>query len=122
MSSDNDLIDDGGLPFGSTLPRPLGGETYREMVDAEGNRVTLTYNDLWTLIVCRSSLDGDWQRAREAAGMVPDPSRKRALVDKLSRLEQSLGRLLLPEDVMRLNQHRAHLWFNQRPVTDAKNW
>lgn len=106
-----------------TMPRPLGGEIYQELVDAQGKLVILTYNDLWLMIVCRASLDGDWLRVREAAGIVPDPSRKRALVDRLWKLEQAFeGLPPIPDEVLKLNLHRAHLWFNQRTVSDARNW
>jgi len=106
-----------------TLPRPLGGETYLEIADHDGGNVTLTYNDLWLMIVCQTSLDGDWARVREAAGMVPDPTRKRALADRLWKLERALGGLPpVPQNVMRLNLHRAHKWFNERTVSEARNW
>lgn len=104
-----------------TMPLPLGGEVYVELNNTQGSPVVLTYNDLWLLIVCRTSLDGDWQRTREAAGMVPDPSRKRALVDRLWQLEREFGGLPnIPENVMSLNLHRAHQWFNNRSVSDVK--
>jgi hypothetical protein len=105
-----------------TLRRPLGGELYQRLTDGQGNAVELTYNDLWMLIICRTTLDGDWNRAREAAGMVPDPAHKQALVERLWKLEQALDGLPpIPEDVLKLNLHRAHQWFNQRHVTDGKN-
>lgn len=106
-----------------TMPHPFGGEVYLELKDPQGSPVILTFNDLWVLIVCRTSHDGDWGRAREAAGMVPDPARKRALVERLWKLEQILDGLpTVPAPVLRLHMHRAHLWFNQRPVSDARNW
>lgn len=106
-----------------TIPRPLGGEVYQELLDTNGKLVVLTYNDLWLMIVCRASLDGDWLRTREATGLVPDPARKRAMVERLWKLEQALDGLPpIPEETFKLNLHRAHLWFNQRTVSDASNW
>ncbi|NDJ62536.1 MAG: hypothetical protein GYB67_15515 [Chloroflexi bacterium] len=106
----------------STTPRPYGGEFYTEVTDSQGHVITLTYNDLWMHIVCLQSLDGDWQRARQAAGMVPDAARKRAIIDRLWRLEQVLNGLpAIPEGLMQLNLHRAHVWFNTRQVSDRQN-
>jgi len=106
-----------------TLLRPLGGETYLEIVDIAKNTIILTYNDLWMLIVCRTSLDGDWFRLRQAASMVQDASHKRAIADRLWRLEQELGGLPdIPLDVQNLHIHRAHHWFKQRPVLADKHW
>lgn len=105
-----------------TLPRPLGGEPFCEIDDKHGGTITLTYNDMWMLIVCRSSMDGDWIRLREAAGMVADPVHKKTIVDRLWQLEQHLDGLpMLSDEVTRLNLHRAHLWFNERMVSDQKN-
>src|SRR5687768_1666298 len=101
----------------NTIPRPLGGEVYQELTDAHGNRVVITFNDLWMIIVCRTTMDGDWQRVREAAGMVPDPARKKEVVERLWKLEQALDGLpAIPDIVVRMQQQRAHVWFNQRPV------
>jgi hypothetical protein len=106
-----------------TMPRPLGGETYQELVDAEGKTIILTYNDLWMLIVCRSTMDGDWIRMRESTSLVADSPRKRTIVERLWKLEQSLGGLpAVSAEIQRIHMHRAHLWFNQRPVSSAKNW
>lgn len=105
----------------TTLPRPTGAEIYQEITAEDGSTIVLTYNDLWTMIVCQNSLDGDWTRIRQAALMVIDPAKKRALADRLWRLEQQLDGLpAIPEDVMRLNLHRAHIWFNERMVSDGK--
>ena len=107
----------------TTMPRPFGGETYQEIRDSNGNTVILTYNDLWMLIVCRSTMDGDWIRMRESASMVADSTRKREIVERLWKLEQSLGGLpMIPADIQHIHHHRAHLWFNQRPVSAGKNW
>jgi hypothetical protein len=106
-----------------TMPRPQGGEIYRDVPLPGGQRVTLTYNDLWMLIVCRASMDGDWTRARAAADLVPDAMHKRVLVERLWKLEQTLGGLpAIPDDVQRLNLHRAHQWFNKRAVSSGRNW
>jgi hypothetical protein len=106
-----------------TMPRPLGGEIYQEFADAEGKTIILTYNDLWMLIVCRSTMDGDWIRMRESTSMVADSPRKRAIVERLWKLEQSSGSLpAVPPEIQQIHLHRAHLWFNQRPVSGAKNW
>jgi hypothetical protein len=108
---------------GDTIPRPLGGEIYHSYSDNNGNAVVLTFNDLWALIVCRHTQDGDWVRTREAAGMVPDPARKQAVIERLWKLEQTLDGLpTIPDNVLKMHLHRAHVWFNQRPVSDARNW
>ncbi|PJF39679.1 MAG: hypothetical protein D6737_07025, partial [Chloroflexi bacterium] len=108
---------------GETVPRPLGGEIYEEFQDKNGNRIVLTYNDLWLLIVCQTSMDGDWARVREAAGMVPDPTRKRELANRLWKLEQELDGLPpIPDKIQKINLHRAHNWFNQRTVSTAKSF
>lgn len=105
----------------STLPRPTGAETYQELTGSDGSRLVLTYNDLWMMIVCVNSLDGDWTRTRQAALMVIDPAKKRAIADRLWHLEQQLDGLpTIPDDVLRLNLHRAHVWFNERMVSDGK--
>lgn len=107
----------------TTLPRPFGGETYQEIEDRQGYTITLTYNDLWMLIVCQSTMDGDWVRLREAATMVADAPHKREIAERLWRLEQKLGGLpTVPRELVQLHLHRAHLWFNQRTVSNAKNW
>jgi hypothetical protein len=106
-----------------TLLRPLGGETYIQFLDHFQKTVVLTYNDLWTLIVCRTSLDGDWHRTRQAALLVYDATNKRAIADRLWTLEQHLGGLPeIPSDVQNLHIHRAYLWFKQRPVIQDKQW
>ena len=103
--------------------RPLGGETYLEFVDEAKNTVVLTYNDLWMLIVCRTSLDSDWHRMRQAASLVQDASNKQALADRLWSLEQRLGGLPdIPLDVQNLHIHRAYQWFKQRLVIVDKHW
>lgn len=104
-----------------SILRPSGAETYQEIPLPAGGTAVLTYNDLWLMIVCRNSMDGDWTRTRAAALMVTDPAKKRALADRLWRLDQQLGGLpVIPDNVLRLNLARAHLWFNERMVTDAK--
>jgi hypothetical protein len=106
-----------------TMLRPLGGETYLEIPDLVSSNVVLTYNDLWMLIVCRTSLDGDWVRLRQAASMVYDPLQKQAVVDRLWTLEQRLDGLPeIPTDVKNIHMFRAHQWFKQRPVRTDKNW
>jgi len=106
-----------------TVPRPLGGETFEEIKTKDGQVIHLTYNDLWMLIVCRETMDGDWVRLREAATMVADAPHKREIVERLWRLEQTPSGLpLIPSDVMKLHLHRAHVWFNQRPVSSGKHW
>lgn len=105
-----------------TILRPQGGEVYAVIKDAAGASVTLTYNDLWILLVVRTTLDGDWVRAREAASMGVDPLRKRALVDRLWRLEQQAVLPIIPAEIEKLNLHRAHVWFNEREVSDNKSW
>jgi hypothetical protein len=106
-----------------TMLRPLGGETFLELEDSSNNKIILTYNDLWMLIVCRTSMDGDWFRARQAASMVQDAPNKQAIAEYLSKLDQQLGGLPdIPSDVQHLHVHRAHLWFNQRPVLTDKHW
>ena len=106
-----------------TLLRPLGGETYIQFLDEAKNTVILTYNDLWMLIVCRTSLDGDWHRTRQAALLVQDSANKRKIADRLWSLEQSVGGLPeIPSDVQNLHIHRAYLWFKQRPVIQDKHW
>jgi hypothetical protein len=106
-----------------TLLRPLGGETYIQFLDHSQKTIVLTYNDLWTLIVCRTSLDGDWHRTRQASLLVHDAANKRTIADRLWTLEQYLGGLPeIPSDVQNLHIHRAHLWFKQRPVIQDKQW
>jgi hypothetical protein len=108
---------------GQTLMAPLGGEIYQEVFDRQGNRIVLTYNDLWMLIVCRTSMDGDWIRARQAAGMVMDPSHKQNLAERLWELEQMLGGLPeIPPGVQTLHLQRAHHWFKGRPVLFDRQW
>src|SRR5262245_5678515 len=110
-------------PNTATVPRPYGGEVFTVFQDKRGNPIILTYNDMWVMIVCRSTMDGDWRRTKEAAGMAADPGRKQALVDRLWKLEQKLDGLpVLDDGVVKLNLHRAHIWFNQRPVSDSKRW
>jgi hypothetical protein len=106
-----------------TMLRPLGGETWREIEDRYKNTFTLTYNDLWMMIVCRTALDGDWLRTRQAASMVQDAPRKRALAERLWELEQRLDGLPeIPGEVLALETHRAHQWFKQRTVVADKRW
>jgi hypothetical protein len=107
----------------NTLRSPLGGELYLEIKDRNGGKVALTYNDLWALIVCRTSMDGDWTRMREATNMIEDAGAKREIVERLWKLEQSLDGLPpIPDDLVKLNLQRAHQWFNKRPVSFSRNW
>jgi hypothetical protein len=107
----------------NTIPRPLGGETYQEIKDSHGKPITLTYNDMWMMIVCQQTMDGDWVRLREAATMVADAQHKREIVERLWKLEQALGGLPdIPGPIAKLHLHRAHVWFNQRPVNTGRNW
>lgn len=104
----------------TTLPRPNGAELYRTITAPGGECIALSYNDLWMMIVCQHSQDGDWTLTRQAALMVIDPAKKRAIADRLWRLEQQLDGLpAIPDDVLRLNLHRAHVWFNERMVSEA---
>ncbi len=104
-----------------TLPHPTGAEIYQEISLPNGQVIVLTYNDLWMIIVCQTTLDGDWTRTRQAAMMVVDPMKKRAIADRLWRLDQRLDGLLpIPDDVLKLHLHRAHVWFNERMVSDGK--
>lgn len=106
-----------------TLARPLGGELYMEIQDRRGNPIILTYNDLWMLIVCRTSLDGDWVRTRQACTMVMDAAGKQAVADRLWELEQLVGGLPeIPPVVQTLHMQRAHQWFKARPVVHEKRW
>jgi hypothetical protein len=106
-----------------TMMAPIGGELYQEVLDGQGKRILLTYNDLWMLIVCRDSLDRDWARAHQAAGLVADPAGKQALVEYLWELEQTLGELPeIPEEVKALHGQRAHHWFQSRPVLKERQW
>lgn len=99
----------------------LGGEIYLEITDALGSRVRFTYNDLWLMIVCHESIDGDWVRMREATSMVCDGVRKRIMVDRLWKLEQALDGLPeIPSQDTNSHLRRAHVWFNQQPVSNAK--
>jgi hypothetical protein len=44
------------------------------------------------------------------------------IVDRLWRLDQALNGLPeLPEPVVQLHLRHAHIWFNQLPVSNAKN-
>jgi hypothetical protein len=106
-----------------TMMAPLGGEIYQEVFDRRGERIVLTYNDLWMIIVCRTSLDGDWVRARQAADMVLDASNKKALVERLWELDQLLGGLPeIPPSVQTLHLQRAHQWFKSRPILNDRQW
>jgi hypothetical protein len=106
-----------------TRLRPLGGEIYIQFLDQTKNTIVLTYNDLWMLIVCRTSLDGDWHRTRQAALLVQDGPNKRAIADRLWSLEKQLGGLPeIPSDVQNLHIHRAYQWFKQRTVILDKQW
>jgi hypothetical protein len=106
-----------------TMLRPLGGEIYLEIADVGSKKIVLTYNDLWMLIVCRTSLDGDWIRTRQAASMVYDALQKQAVADRLWAIEQHLGGLpAIPSDVQNIHIYRAHQWFKQRPVLTDKKW
>jgi hypothetical protein len=106
-----------------TLLRPLGGEVYEEIVARNGDRITLTYNDLWMLLVCRVSHGGDWMQTRKAADQMVDGLRKRALAEHLWELEHVLGGLPdIPKAVQNLHIHRANQWFHQRPVCCDRNW
>lgn len=100
-----------------TLIAPLGGEVYQELFDRQGNRITLTYNDLWMLIVCRTGLEGDWIRTRQLAMMTTDAVGKQEIAQRLWELDQILGGLPeIPRRVQKLHLHRAHQWFKSRPV------
>lgn len=106
-----------------TIAGPLGGETYLEFQDTHGRPIVLTYNDLWMMLICQTTLDGDWIRTRQAASLVVDAARKRQLVDRLWELEQVIGGLpAIPTNVRIMHQERAHHWFNKRPVLTDKNW
>jgi hypothetical protein len=106
-----------------TLSHPIGGEIYQEFTDRAGNVFMLTYNDLWMLIVCRTSLDGDWIRTRQATEVVEDGKAKREIVDRLWELEQTLGGLPeIPSNVQNLHLHRAHQWFKMREVQTSRRW
>ncbi|MCB9454547.1 MAG: hypothetical protein H6671_01010 [Anaerolineaceae bacterium] len=106
-----------------TLAGPLGGETYQEIEDTDGNVVILTYNDLWMMLVCQTTLDGDWVRTRQAAMMVADAARKRMVIDRLWQLEQVKGGLPpIPAEIRTMHLERAHHWFKKRPVLSDKNW
>jgi hypothetical protein len=105
----------------ATLPSPLGTETYALLPRKGAKPILFTYNDLWMLIVCRETLDGDWVRARQSAGMVTDAAKKQALVDRLWKMERELNGLpMIPDNVRRLNLHRAHVWFNTKKVSEGK--
>ncbi len=102
---------------GDTLHTPHGTSIYQEFTGPSGETITLTYYDLWMMIVCRMSMDGDWQRIRAIANMVPDSARKVALIDRLWHLERSLGGLPpIPPEVCQLHLRRAHNWFNRRTM------
>ena len=107
----------------ATVPRPVGGETYQQIKGYDGNPIILTYNDLWMMIVCQQTMDGDWIRIREAATMVADASHKHEIAERLWQLEQELGGLPeIPGPIAKLHLQRAHVWFNQRPVSTGKSW
>ena len=109
------------IPNDNTLLRFFGGDKYCEIPDKQGGVIVLTNNDLWMLIVCRTTLDGDWIRMGQAAGMVVDPVKKRAIAERLWRLEQRLDGLpLIPPMVTKLHLHRAHVWFNERIVSEHR--
>lgn len=104
-----------------TRPAPSGFDTYILLTRPDAAPVIFSYYDLWALIVCRKTLDGDWQRARQAAGMVPDATRKKAIMERLWTLERELNGLpIIPDPVMTLHLHRAHVWFNHKMVEAAR--
>jgi hypothetical protein len=107
------------MTTGDTLHTPRGSSVYQEIHHpTSGEAIDLTYNDLWLIIVCRTSMDGDWQRTRASAAMVPDSARKIALIDRLWQLERSLGGLPpIPDEIRQLHVRRAHNWFNRRVVS-----
>lgn len=106
-----------------TLIAPLGGETYQEVYDHSGNQVTLTYNDLWMMIICQTSMSGDWVRTRKAARKAVDVFGKSLLADRLWELEQVMGGLPeIPAGVLKLHTHRAYYWFKEMPVSIYKRW
>ncbi len=103
--------------------QPLGGEVFLQMTDRLGNPITLTYNDLWMLIVCRASMEGDWVQMRRAAGAVVDGPAKRELAQRLWEIEQILGKLPeIPREVQRRHLHRAHVWFTRHAVRHDRRW
>ena len=106
-----------------TLIAPLGGETYQEIYDRTGNPITLTYNDLWIMIICKTMMNGDWLSTRKATRKVKDVFGKNVLIDKLWELEQVLGGLPeIPPGVLKLHSHRAQYWFKEMPVSLYKRW
>ncbi|MBE2267997.1 MAG: hypothetical protein IAE80_07170 [Anaerolinea sp.] len=104
-----------------TIPSRSGREIYQQFTAPDGTFVVLTYNDLWMMIVCQSTLDGDWTRTRQACMIVTDPLKKRVIADRLWALEQQLDGLpAIPPEVLLFNLHRAHRWFNERMVSESK--
>ncbi len=107
----------------TTLQKPLGGEVYLEFEDRFKNKYVLTFNDLYMMIVCRTAFNGDWLRTRQAAAVVQDAPKKRALTERLWELEQTLGGLPeIPGDVVTLHRQRSYHWFKQSPVLTDKRW
>ncbi|GEM_PF-2731053 len=104
-----------------TRPAPSGFDTYTILARPHGKPYIFTYQDLWMVIVCRSTLDGDWIRARASAEMVTDAANKKAIIERLWALERELNGLpLIPDQVVKLHFHRAHVWFNQRKVEGVR--
>ncbi len=103
--------------------QPLGGEVFMQLTDRLGTPVTLTYNDLWMLIVCRASMENDWIQMRRAASTVTDAAAKSDLAQRLWELEQVLGGLPeIPREVQKRHLHRAHVWFTRHTVCQDSRW
>ena len=106
-----------------TMMAPIGGELYQEVADRQGKRILLTYNDLWTIIVCRASFNSNWVQIRQAAKSVTDPTGKQAVIARLWELEKMLGALPeIPLDVQTLHGQRAQHWFKTRSVVKERQW
>jgi hypothetical protein len=105
----------------TTQAPPNGGAIFLEFQNREGLLIPITYYELWTLIVCRTSLGGNWERAKQAASMVMDAPRKRALVERLSRLAEQGSLPEIPIEIQHMHLQRAHRWFKGRPVVGDQN-
>jgi hypothetical protein len=101
----------------TTATVPQGSDPYVVIEDEQGGSITLTYNDLWLMLVCQQTFDGDWTRARHVATMVTDARRKRALADRLWSIERRLGGLpKIPPEIVEMYLRHAHEWFNSQSV------